>query len=58
MMKNKHTKQLTGGFHCSTNEINREDVHGFARILETKKENLPEKDLAGLFDMKLLSFLQ
>lgn len=36
-LTNKHTKQMAGGFHCSTNEINREDVHGFSRILETPK---------------------
>ena len=28
-LRNKHSKQLAGGFHCSTNEINRKDVYGF-----------------------------
>ena len=33
MMRNKYTKTLAGGFHCSTNEINREDVHGFGKVI-------------------------
>lgn len=29
----KHACQFDGGFHCVTNDINREDVHGFGKIL-------------------------
>ena len=58
MMKNKHTKQLAGGFHCSTNEINRQDVHGFGEVLEAQKKDLSGEQLAGLFDFNLLKLLE
>ena len=34
-MNNKYAIALGGGFYCSTNEIHREDVHGFGKILST-----------------------
>lgn len=41
-----------------SNEYHREDVHGFQRILDTPKEQLTKQELAGLFDLELLEFLQ
>ncbi len=29
----KHACQFDGGFHCATNDINREDIHGFSKVL-------------------------
>ena len=34
-LNNKYAIALGGGFYCSTNEIHREDVHGFGKILST-----------------------
>lgn len=32
-LENKYAVQLGGGLHCVTNDIYREDVHGFGKIL-------------------------
>ena len=29
----KHSCQFDGGLHCVTNDMNREDAHGFGKIL-------------------------
>ena len=29
---NKYTRMLGGGNHCTTNDIYREDVHGFSKL--------------------------
>ena len=39
-MSNKYTKALGGGLHCTTNDIHREDVHGFGKILSTPTADL------------------
>lgn len=31
---NKYSRALAGGNHCTTNDIHREDVHGFGRIIQ------------------------
>lgn len=33
-IKNKYSRALAGGNHCTTNDIHREDVHGFGRIIQ------------------------
>ena len=58
LMRNKHVGQLTGGFHCITNDFRREDVCNFEKVLQTPKEELNESELAGYFDPDLLKFLQ
>lgn len=41
-----------------TNDLTRKDEFGFKRILHAPKEELTQKDLAGLFDPELLEILQ
>lgn len=50
----KHACQFDGGFHCATNDINRDDVHGFARVLHSPRNQLTKTELSGLFDPDLL----
>lgn len=49
-LENKHSIQLGGGFHCVTNEINREDTYNFGQILQKDPKELTLKERAGLFD--------
>jgi hypothetical protein len=37
---NKYTRMLGGGNHCTTNDIYRKDVHGFARTLSKPTTDL------------------
>ena len=37
IVTNRQMCHLGGGCHCNTNDINREDVHGFAHVLTTPK---------------------
>jgi hypothetical protein len=44
--------------HCSSNDVYREDVHGFGEIIERPTEELTLEERAGLFDPKLLQLLE
>ncbi len=37
-IEHKYARPLTGGMHCSSNDVYREDVHGFSKIIERPTE--------------------
>ena len=39
-IEHKYAKALEGGVHCSSNDVYREDVHGFSKIIERPTEEL------------------
>ena len=38
--ENKYSVQLGGGVHCVTNDIHREDTHGFGNIIDSPTSTL------------------
>ena len=57
-MSNKYAMALGGGLHCTTNDIHREDVHGFGKILSTPTADLTREQRSGFFDSDLLELLE
>ena len=57
-IEHKYARPLTGGMHCSSNAVYREDEHGFGKIMERPTEELTVEERAGLFDPNLLKLLE
>lgn len=55
---NEPGRALAGGMHCMTNDYHREENMDFNKILTSSDESLLPQDLAGYFDLDLLTFLQ
>ena len=56
---NPYGREVGGGFHCMTNDWNRQEEKDFNKVLDDPlNTNISNEDLNGLFDGELLEILQ